>query len=73
MEPCSTLASQRSSRISGVKPEVKYGLKPFQRHSTEEPVKPVKGISNGSFTENENVYVKWLFKSFQTSLSRYFK
>lgn len=69
------LASYRSSRISGVKPEVKYGLKALQRQSTEETAKPVKGImiSNGSFTENENVYVKWLFRSFQTSLSRYLK
>ena len=56
-----------------MKPEVKYGLKALQRRSTEEPAKPVKGISNGSFTENEKVYVKWLFRSFQTSLSRYFE
>ena len=56
-----------------MKPEVKYGLKALQRQSTEELAKPVKGISNGSFTENEKVYVKWLFRSFQTSLSRYFE
>lgn len=56
-----------------MKPEVKYGLKALQRLSTEEPAKPVKGISNVSFTENEKVYVKWLFRSFQTSLSRYFE